>query len=149
MGNQVSGLLPASSFLYRLAYSFTAGDMPTLVLNPKGFIQSKWGQRDFTELPKEEEVLTLIKNLRAFYLDNRDFMCFGNMVKPLPYTTQEIVYPCEYGRSYIAEEVLSTAFEYDGKKIQIFVNYNNTDKTIEWQGERILVKAFSVGQREI
>ncbi len=149
MGNQVSGLLPAESFLYRLAYSFTAGDMPTLVLSPKGFLQSKWGQRDFTELPVEEEVLALIKNLRTFYLENRDLMCFGNMVKPLPYQTQEIVYPCEYGRSYIAEEVLSTAFEYAGKKMQIFVNYNNADKAIEWNGERILVKAFSVEKREI
>ena len=149
MGNQVSGLLPAASFLYRVAYSFTAGDMPTLVLSPKGFIQSKWGQTDYTELPVEDEVLTFIKNLRTFYLENRDLMCFGNMVKPLPYKTQEVVYPCEYGRSYVAEEVLSTAFEYAGKKVQIFVNYNNADKTIEWKGEQITIKAFSVEKREI
>jgi hypothetical protein len=45
--------------------------------------------------------------------------------------------------------VLSTAFEYAGKKMQIFVNYNNADKAIEWNGERILVKAFSVEKREI
>ena len=149
MGNQVSGLLPASSFLYRLAYSYTAGDMPTLVLNPKGFIQSKWGQRDFTELPVEEEVLTLIKNFRTFYMENRDMMCFGKMIKPLTYKTGEITYACEYGRSYTAQEVLSAAYEFDGKKMQIFVNYNNEDKCIELCGEQITVKAFSVFKKEI
>ena len=149
MGNQVSGLLPAESFLYRMAYSFAAGDMPTLVLHPKGIILSKWGQTDTQSVPVEEEVLTFIKNLREFYLSNREIMCFGNMIKPLLYETGTVTYACEYGRSYTAQEVLSTAYAFGDTKIQIFVNYNKEDKDIIFLGEKITVKAFSVFARKI
>lgn len=147
MGNQVSGLLPAESYLYRMAYSFAAGDMPTIVLSPKGMIQSKWGQQDFSSIPDKADTLAFIKNLRKFYLDNLDVMCKGNMVKPLPHTTGQVTYACEYGRSYTAEEVLSTAYEWKGKRMQIFVNYNTTEKTIDWNGEKVTVAPLSVEKR--
>lgn len=150
MGNQVCQLFPAASYLYRVAYSFAAGDMPTLVLNPKGFIQSYWGQRDFTDIPVEEDVLTFVKNLRAFYMQNVDFMCFGNMVKPLAYETGTVTYRNDlYGRSYTAEEVVSAAYEFDGKKIQIFVNYNTESKTVVVNGERLTVEGLSVVKIEV
>ena len=145
MGNQVCSLFLADSYLYRVAYSFAAGDMPTIVLNPKGFLQSYWGQRDFTDVPVEEDVLAFMKNLRDFYILNRDIMCFGNMVKPLAYETGTVTYRNDlYGRSYTAEEVLSTAYELDGKKMQIFVNYNTQDKKIIFGGKEIVIKALSV-----
>ena len=149
MGNQVCALLPAESYLYRVAYSFTAGDMPTIVLNPKGKILSFWGQRDLSSLPVEEDVLAFMKNLRAFYMDNKELMCCGNMVKPLPYKTGEITFACDYGRSYTTEEVLTAAYSLDGSTIQIFVNFNKEDKVIEFQGELHTVKAFSVLKKEI
>ena len=149
MGNQVCCLFGADSFLHRLAYSFTAGDMPTLVLSPKGCLQSYWGQRDLTEVPVEEDVLTFVKNLRDFYMQNRDIMCFGNMVKPLAYETETVTYRNSlYARSYVAEEVLSTAFELDGKRMQIFVNYNKEEKTIQCGGEQITIRGLSVCKRE-
>ena len=145
MGNQVCCLFQADSYLYRVAYSFAAGDMPTLVLNPKGFLQSYWGQRDFSDVPVEEDILAFVKNLRDFYMANKDIMCLGNMIKPLPYKTGEVTYHNhEYGRSYVAEEVLSTAYEYGGEKMQIFVNYNKDAKTVEWKGESITIDGFSV-----
>lgn len=149
MGNQVCALLPAESYLYRVAYSFTAGDMPTIVLHPKGKFLSYWGQRDLTSLPVEEDVVALIKNLRAFYMENKELMCFGNMVKPLPYKTEEVVFACDFGRSYIAEQVLTAAYSLDGVTAQIFVNYNKEEKTIVFQGETITIKAFSVVKKEI
>lgn len=146
MGNQVCALLPAESYLYRQAYSFAAGDMPTIVLSPKGCIQSFWGQRDLAaeKLPVEEDVLAFIKTLRAFYLENKEIMCKGNMIKPLPYTTGTITYACDYGRSYVAQEVLSSAFELDGEKMQLFVNHTKEDKHIEWKGTQLIVPALSV-----
>ena len=149
MGNQVSGLLPAESYLYRQAYAFTAGDMPTVVLSPAGCILSKWGQRDLTNLPVEEDVLYFIKNLRAFYMENKEIMCKGNMIKPLPYTTGTVTYACEYGRSYEAEEVLSAAYELDGEKMQIFVNYHLEEKIVICNGERIAVPALSVLKKSL
>ena len=149
MGNQVCALLPAESYLYRVAYSFTAGDMPTIVLNPKGKILSFWGQRDLSSLPVEEDVLAFMKNLRDFYLENKELMCCGNMVKPLPYKTGEITFACDYGRSYTTEEVLTAAYSLDGMTMQIFVNFNKEDKVIEFQDEQLTVKAFSVLKKEI
>lgn len=147
MGNQVCALLPAESYLYRVAYSFTAGDMPTVVLSPKGYMLSYWGQRDFTQRPDEADALEFLKNIRAFYMENRELMCCGNMVKPRPYKTGEITYACEYGRTYIAEEVLTAAYSLDGVTMQIFVNYNKEDKTVEFEGERMTVKALSVAKK--
>ena len=144
MGNQVSGLLLNASYLYRMAYSFVAGDMPTIVLNPKGFIQQKWGQRDFSEVPVEKDVLAFIKNMRDFYLENKQFMCYGNMIKPLAYKTNKIVFDCEYGRTYEDCEVLSTAYEFGGQKIQIFANYNLIAKTVEICGKEIEVQPLSI-----
>lgn len=144
MGNQVCCLFGADSYLYRIAYAFSAGDMPTLVLSPKGVILSYWGQRDVEDIPNEESVLKFIKNLREFYLENIKFLCYGNMIKPLPYKTGEVTY-CNnlYCRSYTAEEVVTSAFEYDGKKIQIFVNYNEDERTVEFDGKRISIQGLS------
>ena len=145
MGNQVCCILPASSYLYRVAYSFAAGDMPTMVLCPKGGILHNWGQRDLTDTVDEESLLIFLKNLRAFYMANRELMCYGNMVKPLAYETGEVVYRNElYGRTYTAEQVVSTAFAYGETRMQLFVNYNGEKKTVVWQGETIEIDAYSV-----
>lgn len=150
MGNQVCALLPAASYLYRVAYSFAAGDMPTIVLHPQGKILSHWGQRTLDDLPVEKDVLTFIKNLRAFYMENHGLMCFGNMVKPLPYKTGETTYLNSlYARSYTAQEVLTAAYELDGKKMQIFVNYNTEEKTIEVNGNSLKIGGLSVEKIEI
>ena len=150
MGNQVCSLLAGDSFLFRLAYSFSAGDMPTLVLSPKGMLMSYWGQRDFNNLPNEDDVLTLIKNLRDCYLENIKFTCYGNMIKPLPYRTETKTFADPlYGRTYDTEVVLTSAYEFEGEKIQLFINFNEEDKTIEFRGENITVKALSVIKFEI
>ena len=157
MGNQVSGLLCNSSYLYRMAYSFTAGDMPTIVLNAKGFIQQKWGQRDFSQVPDEKSVLALIKAMRDFYVDECKEFKHGNMIKPLEYKTGENSFDCEYGRTYTDKEVLSNAFEYQlqteqGEKkgrVQFFINYNLQPKTIEFKGRLIEIKPLSIYHEEI
>lgn len=150
MGNQVCSLIGGDSYLYRVAYSFAAGDMPTIVLNPKGFIQAYWGQRDFDDVPVEADVLEFMKNLRQFYMDNRDIMCYGNMIKPLAYETGKITYWNHlYGRSCTTEDVLSTAYELDGNKIQIFVNFNKETKTVVCQGELITIPALSVCKKQL
>ena len=124
--------------------------MPTIVLHPKGKILSNWGQRTLDDLPVEEDVLTFMKNLRSFYMENHDLMCFGNIVKPLPYETDEVTYVNTlYCRSYTAQEVLSAAYELDGKKTQIFVNYNTEEKTIEVNGNNLTISALSVAKMEI
>ena len=119
------------------------------MLSPAGCILSKWGQRDLTDLPVEEDVLYFIRNLRAFYMENKEIMCKGNMIKPLPYTTGTVTYACEYGRSYEAEEVLSAAYELDGEKMQIFVNYHLKEKIVICNGERIAVPALSVLKKSL
>ena len=149
MGNQVCAILSADSFIYRIAYSFSAGDMPTVVLHPKGFLLSNWGQRDTDDLPCEKDVFTFIRNIKEFYTANNRIMCYGKMIKPLPYETGNLVFVAKYGRTYETEEVLSTAYEFEGEKIQIFINFNGVDKEINFGGEKITVKAYEVIKRAI
>ena len=150
MGNQVSAMLCADSYLFRVAYSFAAGDMPTLILHPQGFLISNWGQRNMEDRPDQEAVLKFVKNAREFYLQNLKFMCYGNMVKPLPYATENIIFKNDYyGRSYQVEKVLSTAYEFNGEKIQIFVNYSLQDEKVEFNGKTLTIKALSVIKENI
>lgn len=150
MGNQVSAMLCADSYLFRMAYSFVAGDMLTLILHPQGFLISNWGQRNMEDRPEKDDVMTFVKNIREFYLQNADFMRYGNMIKPHPYKTEQVVFRNDYyARSYTAEKVLSTAFEFGGRKIQIFANYNANDEQIEVDGQTITIKSLSVEKIEI
>ena len=47
--------------LYRLAYSFVAGDLMTLVINNEGKIQWAWGQFDFSDeyMPEQEDIMLI------------------------------------------------------------------------------------------
>ena len=45
--------------------------------------------------------------------------------------------------------VLTSAYEFEGEKIQLFINFNEEDKTIEFRGEQVTVKALSVIKFEI
>ena len=65
-GNQVcanGAFADPDSLLYRLAYSFMAGDMLTLVLTDDGRIASNWGCPVPGPMPCQESVLRLARNL--------------------------------------------------------------------------------------
>lgn len=135
MGNQVGSpfVLDPDSLLYRIAYSFSAGDAMTIVLTPDGDVNSYWGNRDFSNLPEKEKVLGLIKNLTAFYRkEAKPYLFAGRMIASPQVDCKTVSYTIEkYGNVYdrILPSILSSAWEApDGSRALILVNPLDTDQ---------------------
>ena len=127
MGNQVCGDLRGEyeTLTHRIAYSFAAGDCMTLVLSPDGRIQSYWGQRDLSDLPDRDKVLTLIRNLTRFYREEaKPYLFAGRMIPALPVECPEREFIGNWGtRPFTLPVLHSTAWEApDGSRAQILVN---------------------------
>lgn len=143
MGNQVSlGLDGQTTLLYRLAWSFSIGDVMTLVTTPDGRLMRSWGDHDFNALPDRDEALDFIGRLIAFQKQNLlPFFSGGRMLRPEPYTARRVSYPRVNGTLFETVSVLSTAWEADGKRIQLFVNPCDTDETVTFRGTTLTVPA--------
>ena len=97
----------------------------TLVMGQDGEFLSDWGQRDFSVLPDREHALTLIRNLTAFYRAcAKPYLAWGRMCKGEPVQFEEQLYPLKDGAGELRLPcVLSSAWEEDGKRVQILVNH--------------------------
>ena len=84
MGNQVCApfAYQTEGILYRLAYSFAAGDMLTLVLNDEGEIMFHWGMRDFSRHSDREKIMAFCQRLHAVQRGEEDCFCDGRMLPP-------------------------------------------------------------------
>lgn len=120
--------------LLRVAYSYLAGDLMTLVINQDGDIVWSWGERDFSVLPEREPMLQFVKSATAYRRGiGKKYLVFGKMVKPC--TTQSAnvaMYKpgSEEYRDYPA--VLTTAWEaFDGTHAQFLANYTKQEQICE------------------
>ena len=138
MGNQICAMLEKkeNNFTYRLAYSFVAGDMLTVVMNGKGDILYSWC--DYIE-PKEQTVdketaLQFLKTLNGWRRNGgKDFLHCGKMIAPVCVKCEERKFLLEDHKTYLTTDaVLSAAYEYDGKAVQFIVNYNLTPVEISF-----------------
>ena len=119
MGNQVSAPLPhtTEALAYRLAYSFAAGDIPTLVLTPDGGVSPSWSTKDFSETPDKKEILSFLAVLSAaFERELKPFLTVGKMVRSPEMTCRE----APFGEHLPA--VLLASWEYDGRRVSVLVN---------------------------
>ena len=125
MGNQVATPLEKkeNSYPMRVAYSFLAGDMLTAVIVDGGRIVYSWGERDFTD---KENALTILNNLNAWRKGlGKNYLHVGKMVKPLAIECGKEAFKLNKGtHTFVTDEVLTAAYEYDGQKVQFVVNYN-------------------------
>ena len=131
-GNSVSSLKfvdihrSPDCHLMRIAYSFLAGDLMTVVIDQNGNIAWNWGQRDFSYLPEKEPILDFIKTATAYRRGvGKKYLVFGQMIKPCDVKCDSVpMYKpdSEYVTEYPA--VLTTAWQAsDGKRAQFFANY--------------------------
>lgn len=117
--------------LLRVAHSFLAGDLMTLVINQDGEIVWSWGERDFSYLPEKKPVLEFIKNATAYRKGaGKEYLVYGEMIKPVPVASDMVpMYKPEtdFAREYPA--VLTTAFKAaDGTKAQFLAAYRNREE---------------------
>lgn len=139
MGNQVNVAqlfdltkIP-ENFLYRMAYSFVAGDMLTFVLNETGNIQWSWGQKEFIQEPEQKSILELAKILNDCRKTWKQFLHYGRMERPfLIAEFGTINMPMRCGYTFKAPKLLTSCWKSeDGKHAQFIVNYSKEDVCYE------------------
>ncbi len=138
MGNQICAMLEKreNNYTYRLAYSFTAGDMLTVVMNGDGALLHSWC--DYVQ-PKEKHtdkaiVLQFVKTLNAWRKKGgKQFLCYGKMIAPINVKCGQERFLLEDEKTYLVTDcVLSSAYEYENNRVQFIVNYNLTAVEIEF-----------------
>ncbi len=133
MGNQICMFLSHEEFNYpyRLAYSFLAGDMLTVVLGQDGQISYAWGNDCFKYHTDRDAACAMLKNLNGWRQGaGRDHLHKGKMVKPLAISCGSNTFKGEDGRPFVVDKVLTAAYEYGGKTMQFAVNYNAEPVTV-------------------
>jgi hypothetical protein len=114
---------------YRLGYSFSIGDIMTLIIAPNGELMTHWGTNDFESAPDMEKTLTLIRNLMKFYKSEaRTYLYSGRMKKSSDIECEEIKIPLFRGREFATLPcLLSSSWEAEnGKTAYIIVNPEDT-----------------------
>lgn len=147
MGNQVCGsdimdcVNCRDNLLYRMAYSFTAGDFLTVIINDEGNVQWSWGQRNFDPeyMPDTEQTLRFAGRLNAWRRSfAAKYLHTGKMQRPYK-TAEQTTHKMTAGkRTFEVPDVLTAAYvSSEGKYGQIFVNYTDKDRTVtlEYGGE--------------
>jgi hypothetical protein len=134
MGNQICMALDTNeySFPYRLAYSFSCGDMFTLVLNNNYDIMDAWC---FDVAVDKEVVLSFINVLNEWRRKQKEYLHQGKMIEPLSYKVRENSFIHE-DRSILKDKaVLTAAFNSDNGNMQFLINYNLNKETVEFEEE--------------
>jgi hypothetical protein len=127
MGNQCGCPFEPSvdTLRYRLAYSFSIGDIMTLVLAPNGNLMTHWSTRDFDNFPDMEKALAFIKNVMDFYnREGKKYLYSGRMKNGQSIECGEITIPLTRGRKFATlPRLLSSVWEEEnGKTAYIVVN---------------------------
>ncbi len=133
MGNQICMMLSQEEFNYpyRLAYSFIAGDMLTVVWGEDGKISYAWGNDCFKYHTDKDAAFRMLKELNGWRQKaGKDHLHMGRMVKPMPIACGKNRFVGEDGRPIFVDEVLTAAYEFAGQTMQFAVNYNNKPVTV-------------------
>lgn len=133
MGNQVSCPLKYTTELceLRLAYSFLAGDLLTLVLNDDGEIMFHWGMRDFSKTPDRNELISFVSELQKWHKIYPEIFRGAKMVKPLDLGVGEAELEMQRGIPVYEAKVLTTAWEVGEKTVQLMVNWRHEPQPVK------------------
>ena len=134
MGNQVACPLDpdTDTLCARLAYSFAAGDCLTVLMLPGGHFLPHWGCHDCKVYPDKKKALSFIGNLMQFYQEEaKPYLLYGRMEKPLPVTCDSFCYDIVTGTQKEIPKIVTSAWSYHGKTVQILVNAADTKQSFQ------------------
>lgn len=150
MGNQccLSMDYHEDDFCYRVAYSFLAGDMLTVVVDEDGEVMHHWGcAREQIPNPNQDNLYELISKCNGWRVNAKTYLCYGEMQKPTAYSCDEYCV-FQVKRRQIFEKkvpkVMANAFTYGNKRADVFVNYTANSVTVttpKKQGEKVYLTA--------
>ena len=148
MGNQVAAPFAYETvgINYRLAYSFAAGDMLTLVLNDDGEVMFHWGMRDFSKHSDREQILKLCANLHRMQIEHADSFSDGRMIRPEKWTcAKQTIALTGLQKQITDDRVLSCAWETpSGERWQFFINYTDQPEVVEFRENHFEIPALDV-----
>ena len=124
---------------YRLAYSFSIGDIMTLIIAPDGRLMTHWGTHDFDHAPNMEKTLAFIKNMNKFYNEiGKSYLCSGKMKLASDIECESITIPLFRGQKYsVLPRLLCSSWEaQDGKTAYIVINPEDTVLSFTLEGEK-------------
>ena len=132
------------NIFYRTAYSFAQGDILTFMIKNDGKINWEWNVpwNDDNE-PDQEEYLRyskMLNDLRNGPLYNH--LRYGKMIKPLNVKCGKYIEKIDRANLVRElEEIVSTRYIFKDKDVQIFVNFNNSEKTfnVDYKNGKILL----------
>ena len=128
---------------YRLAYSFSIGDLMTLILAPNGDLMTHWSTQDFSCPPDMEKTLRFIKNMNKFYHGGaKKYLYAGKMKNAPKIECEEITIPLFRGRKTATlPRLLSSIWAANGEKTAyIVVNPEDTTISFSIEGKKYEVK---------
>jgi hypothetical protein len=145
------------NFLQRLAYSFCAGDMLTVIIRGNGDMIWDWGTKWEAEAPDQQYIIQLVRNLNVWRNGiGKDFLVTGRMLKPLPFkgatNLPMITKPGE--RIINFPSVFTSNWQFgNDRKAQFFVNYLPREQEITLNISVLkdvkVIKSASNAQEEI
>ncbi len=118
----------------RIAYSFSAGDMLTLVLNQYGEIAWNWGQVRTKSLPDCDDVKTLVRNLNLWRKNcGKKYLHTGRMTKEFEVICGENEYARINSEYSVKRSKVHTSAWISPEKTygQFIVNYNPEAETVK------------------
>lgn len=127
MGNQVACPLEQTTSMLelRLAYSFLAGDLLTLVLNDEGEIIFDWGMRDFSKKSDRDELISFVAGLHGWHEIFPEIFRGAEMTKPLKLSCGETKLKMSYGSPVYESNVLTSAWKTGEKTVQFLINWTH------------------------
>lgn len=130
------GFVPSKDNLFfRLAYSFVAGDMISLIMNEDGDIMQYWTMPDGCDLPDRKAVMKLVKQMNRWRREEKKYLLCGKMVRPY-----DLIYDERLNRYAVRHDInvhtarklmMSRFMAEDGSTAQFVVNYNEHEVTIK------------------
>jgi len=141
------------SFFERIGYSFSAGDMLTVVITENGEIDWNWGKLDRDKTPPNQEYAgRLIKNLNYWRTNQgKKYLHTGSMIKPLPVECEKLEIWRNNGSKCEIPRIHTSAWEaQDGKTAQFLINYLGTENiAIIDFSDNVYIMSFHDGREKI
>lgn len=119
------------SFFERIGYSFSAGDMLTVVITENGEIDWNWGRFDREKtLPNQKQAEAFIRNLNYWKSGpGKKYINFGAMIKPLKIECEKyIIWRTDGSKTEVPRLYTSAWKASDGDIAQFLVNYSSESR---------------------